>query len=91
MKLQDLKHAGLRKWVTEVAELTKPEAIVICDGSEAHYRQLMDEMIASGLATPLNPDKKPGCVNFLSDVSDVARLKQNLISWLSRGCGLQTG
>ena len=47
MKLQDLKHAGLRKWVTEVAELTKPEAIVICDGSEAHYRQLMDEMIAS--------------------------------------------
>ncbi|MDD4762801.1 MAG: phosphoenolpyruvate carboxykinase (GTP) [Sphaerochaetaceae bacterium] len=75
MKLQDLKHAGLRKWVTEVAELTKPEAIVICDGSEAHYRQLMDEMIASGLATPLNPDKKPGCVNFLSDVSDVARVE----------------
>jgi phosphoenolpyruvate carboxykinase (GTP) len=75
MKLQDLKHARLRRWVEEIAALTKPEAIVVCDGSAAQYKQLMDEMIASGLAMPLNPDKKPGCMAFFSDPSDVARVE----------------
>ncbi|MDD3942846.1 MAG: phosphoenolpyruvate carboxykinase, partial [Sphaerochaetaceae bacterium] len=71
MKLQDLKHAGLKKWVDEVAKLTKPEAVVVADGSAEHYQQLVDEMVASGLATPLNPEKKPGCIAFYSDPSDV--------------------
>jgi phosphoenolpyruvate carboxykinase (GTP) len=75
MKLQDLKHAGLKKWVEEIANLTKPEAIVVADGSAEHYQQLVDEMVASGLATPLNPEKKPGCIAFFSDPSDVARLE----------------
>jgi phosphoenolpyruvate carboxykinase (GTP) len=75
MKLQDLKHAELKKWVEEIANLTKPEAIVVADGSAEHYQQLVDEMVASGLATPLNPEKKPGCIAFFSDPSDVARLE----------------
>ncbi|MDD3822795.1 MAG: phosphoenolpyruvate carboxykinase (GTP) [Sphaerochaetaceae bacterium] len=75
MKLQDLKHAGLKKWVDEVAKLTKPEAVVVADGSAEHYQQLVDEMVASGLATPLNPEKKPGCIAFYSDPSDVARVE----------------
>ncbi len=75
MKLQDLKHAGLKKWIDEVAALTKPEAIVIADGSDAQYQQLVDEMVASGLAKPLNPVKKPGSIAFFSDPSDVARVE----------------
>src|SRR5690554_1387985 len=75
MKLQDLKHEKLIKWVEEVAELTKPDAIVVADGSAEHYQQLVDEMVASGLATPLNPDKKPGSIAFFSDLSDVARIE----------------
>ena len=75
MKLQDLKHAGLRKWVNEIALLTKPEAIVIADGSEKQYNQLVSEMVASGIATQLNPEKKPGCIAFFSDPSDVARVE----------------
>ena len=75
MKLQDLKHEKLIKWVEEVAELTKPDAIVVADGSAEHYQQLVDEMVASGLATPLNPDKKPGSIAFFSDPSDVARIE----------------
>ena len=75
MKFQDLKHAGLKTWIDEVAALTKPEDIVIADGSTAQYQQLIDEMIASGLGTPLNPEKKPGCIAFFSDPSDVARVE----------------
>lgn len=75
MKVEDVKHAGLRKWVEETALLTKPDAVIIADGSDAQYAQLIDEMVASGLAIPLNPQKKPGCVAFFSDPSDVARVE----------------
>ncbi|HHU88096.1 MAG: phosphoenolpyruvate carboxykinase (GTP) [Sphaerochaetaceae bacterium] len=75
MKLQDVKHEGLKKWVNEVAQLTKPEAIVVADGSREQYNQIVEEMIASGLATRLNPDKKPGGIAFFSDPSDVARVE----------------
>lgn len=34
MLIQNLVHAGLSKWIKEVAELTKPKDIYICDGSD---------------------------------------------------------
>jgi len=77
MKMNDLKHAGLKKWVDEVKNLTKPEAVVLCDGSDAQYKQLVDEMVASGLATRLNPEKKPGCISFISNPNDVARVEKS--------------
>ncbi len=76
MNINELKHAGLKKWVEEVAALTTPDAIVIADGSSAQYDELIGEMIESKLATPLNPEKKPGCVLFRSDPSDVARVEK---------------
>lgn len=76
MNINELKHAGLKKWVEEIAALTTPDAIVIADGSTAQYDELIAETIASGLATPLNPEKKPGCVLFRSDPSDVARVEK---------------
>ncbi len=75
MKVQDLKHAGLKNWIDEVVALTKPDAVVVADGSQAQYQQLVGEMVASGLATPLNPEKKPGCYAFFSEPSDVARVE----------------
>ncbi|MGI6432392.1 MAG: phosphoenolpyruvate carboxykinase (GTP) [Sphaerochaetaceae bacterium] len=75
MTLQDVKHSGLITWVNEMALLTKPEAIVLADGSEKQYKQLVDEMVASGLALSLNPQKKPGGIAFFSEPSDVARVE----------------
>lgn len=75
MDVQELKHAALKKWIGEVAALTKPDAVVVADGSAAQYRQLVDEMVAGGLAIPLNPGKKPGSIAFFSDPSDVARVE----------------
>lgn len=76
MNINELKHAGLKKWVDEIAALTTPDAIVVADGSSAQYDELIEETIASGLATRLNPAKKPGCVQFRSDPSDVARVEK---------------
>jgi len=65
----------LTDWVDSVASRTKPNRIVWCDGSEAEYRSLIEEMCDSGVLSPLNQDKYPGCYLHLSDPSDVARVE----------------
>ncbi|MDR0636945.1 MAG: phosphoenolpyruvate carboxykinase (GTP) [Treponema sp.] len=75
MKLEDLKHAGLKKWVEEAVALMGPDAVEVCDGTEAEYDRMIKITIDAGLATPLNPEKKPGCVLYRSDPSDVARVE----------------
>ncbi|MDR1909458.1 MAG: phosphoenolpyruvate carboxykinase, partial [Spirochaetaceae bacterium] len=75
MKVQDLKHSGLKKWVEEAAALMGPDAVEVCDGSRAEYDRMIQITIDAGLATPLNPAKKPGCYLFRSDPSDVARVE----------------
>ena len=40
MKIQDIKHAGLTAWISEVAELTQPDQIYICDGSESEWERI---------------------------------------------------
>ncbi|WP_281047926.1 phosphoenolpyruvate carboxykinase (GTP) [Parasphaerochaeta coccoides] len=76
MKLNEIRHAGLKKWVDEVAALTTPDNIVIADGSKEQYDALINEMVDSKLAVRLNPAKKPGSVLFSSDPSDVARVEK---------------
>jgi phosphoenolpyruvate carboxykinase (GTP) len=75
MKLQDLKHKKLVAWIEEVAAMTQPDAIEVCDGSKAEYDRLIKMLVDSGIAISLNPAKKPGCYLFRSDPSDVARVE----------------
>ena len=75
MKVQELKHPGLKKWVEEAAALMTPDSVEVCDGSQAEYDRMIKITIDAGLATPLNPQKLPGCVLFRSDPSDVARVE----------------
>ena len=69
------KNAHLNSWVAEVAKLTKPAAVVWCDGSEQERHRLTEQAVAAGTLIPLNPQKLPGCYLHRSNPNDVARVE----------------
>lgn len=73
MTINDLKHAKVKAWVEEVAKLTEPDSIYVCDGSQEEYDRLMKILIDSGMAIPLK--KRANSVLFRSHPSDVARVE----------------
>ncbi len=66
---------ALRTWIEEVAQLTKPETIHWCDGTDEEYDQLIQQMLGSGDLLPLNEDTYPNCYLHRSDPTDVARVE----------------
>ena len=46
-----LRHAKLLAWVAEMAALCKPARIHWCDGSDAEYQRLCDELVEAGTAS----------------------------------------
>ena len=69
------KNKKLLSWVHEVAELTTPDRIYWCDGSDAEWDRLTQELVASGTLTPLNSQKRPNSFLARSNPSDVARVE----------------
>jgi phosphoenolpyruvate carboxykinase (GTP) len=67
--------SSLQEWVDSVAARTRPDSIHWCDGSEAENEKLIDDMCATGVLSPLNQERYPGCYLHLSDPSDVARVE----------------
>ncbi|MDF2900404.1 MAG: phosphoenolpyruvate carboxykinase [Phenylobacterium sp.] len=69
------KHAGLLAWVREVAEMTQPDRVHWCDGSDEEWNALTAELVKAGTLTPLNAEKRPNSFLALSDPRDVARVE----------------
>ena len=65
----------LAEWVEEIAGLTKPDAVVWCDGSQAEWDRLTSLLVESGTFTRLNPELRPNSFWCASDPSDVARVE----------------
>src|ERR1051325_8197005 len=71
-----VRHRGLREWVASLARQTKPAHIVWCDGSQAEYENLCDELVAKGTFTRLNQKLRPNSFLARSHPSDVARMEE---------------
>jgi len=66
---------ALLAWVHEVAELTRPDRVVWCYGSEDEWARLTDQLVDAGTFVRLNPEKKPNSFWCASDPTDVARVE----------------
>ena len=65
----------LAAWVREIAKLTKPDAVVWCDGSQEEWDRLTSLLIDNGTFTRLNPELRPNSFWCVSDPGDVARVE----------------
>jgi phosphoenolpyruvate carboxykinase (GTP) len=68
-----LAHKGIRSWVDEIAAMTQPDRVLICDGSTRERDELIRECLATGELIELNQQKMPGCYLHRSATHDVAR------------------
>ena len=79
--IQGLDNPPIRRrevldWVNEVADLTTPDRVVWCDGSQDEWDRLTSELVEAGTYVRLDPAKKPNSFYAASDPDDVARVEE---------------
>ncbi|SEK32930.1 phosphoenolpyruvate carboxykinase (GTP) [Sphingomonas palmae] len=68
-------HRALIDWVEQVAAHTQPDAIQWCDGSQAEWDALSEQLVQASTLVRLNPELRPDSFYARSDPRDVARVE----------------
>lgn len=70
------KNNVLNTWIDELVKHTNPEKVIFWNGEQSQYDELSEELVKTGKAIRLNPEKRPRSLLFRSDPSDVARVEK---------------
>ena len=70
-----VKNAKLVAWVADMVALCKPDSVYWCDGSDAEYQRLCQQLVDAGTFKKLNEAKRPNSFLACSDPTDVARVE----------------
>ncbi|MEL4154808.1 phosphoenolpyruvate carboxykinase (GTP) [Corynebacterium bovis] len=69
------ENTALLDWIRECVELCQPDAVEFCDGSDAEWNRLTDQLVEHGTLVKLNEDRQPNSFLARSDAGDVARVE----------------
>lgn len=73
--LDQIKNPEVLLFIRQTVELSEPDNIVICNGSENEYSLLCSQLVEAGTFKKLNPGKWPNSYACNPDPSDVARVE----------------
>ncbi|NLZ62280.1 MAG: phosphoenolpyruvate carboxykinase (GTP) [Lentisphaerae bacterium] len=73
MQLSDIKNPTLKAWLQTWIDLCTPDNVMICDGSQAQYDDLANQMVKAGSFIKL--DEPVNSYFVRSDPGDVARVE----------------
>ena len=67
---------NLKQWVSDIANLTRPDRIEWIDGSANQQEAITALLVRNGTLIPLHPELRPGSFLARTDPRDVARVEE---------------